>query len=315
MTSINPKTALITGSGVLGAYLSKVLIKRKYDVLVSSRYKKKIYKNYKYLKIQNKVKFLKLNVLSKKNISSLLKRYNPKLIFYLSGQSSLVKSIYLKKSTYNSHFLGAKNFLEIIKSKKLNTKFFKSNSGYIFSPNKGVITIKSKLKKTKNPYIRDQINSYKLVKKFRNLGLKCYSIIFLQVESPLRKNDFLIKKICSNANKRKSILVGNINTIRDYSWAPEIMNGVYYLTYLPPMDLILSSGRGMSGKSILKYAYRKKNLDYRKFYKIDKKLKRDKEVIKLVGSLKNTNILYKKFNWRPKIFGKKIIVKMINSIR
>ena len=75
MTSINPKTALITGSGVLGAYLSKVLIKRKYDVLVSSRYKKKIYKNYKYLKIQNKVKFLKLNVLSKKNISSLLKRY------------------------------------------------------------------------------------------------------------------------------------------------------------------------------------------------------------------------------------------------
>lgn len=315
MTSINPKTALITGSGVLGAYLSKVLIKRKYDVLVSSRYKKKIYKNYKYLKIQNKVKFLKLNVLSKKNISSLLKRYNPKLIFYLSGQSSLVKSIYLKKSTYNSNFLGAKNFLEIIKSKKLNTKFFKSNSGYIFSPNKGVITIKSKLKKTKNPYIRDQINSYKLVKKFRNLGLKCYSIIFLQVESPLRKNDFLIKKICSNANKRKSILVGNINTIRDYSWAPEIMNGVYYLTYLPPMDLILSSGRGMSGKSILKYAYRKKNLDYRKFYKIDKKLKRDKEVIKLVGSLKNTNILYKKFNWKPKIFGKKIIVKMINSIR
>ena len=68
------KKILITGSGVLGAYLAKELIKRKYKVFVTSRFYKKNFINYEYLKISNDVEFLKLDILDKKKIKKNYRR-------------------------------------------------------------------------------------------------------------------------------------------------------------------------------------------------------------------------------------------------
>ena len=46
------KKNLIIGTGPLAAYLSYELLKKKEKVTVTSRSKKKIYNNFKYLKIQ-----------------------------------------------------------------------------------------------------------------------------------------------------------------------------------------------------------------------------------------------------------------------
>ena len=165
-----------------------------------------------------------------------------------------------------------KEVMDMAKTYKyeLKTNFYKANSGYIFEPNKGLINIKSKISKNKNPYIQSQIKAHKEVKKFRKKGVNCSSIFFLQVESPLRNNDFFIKKICTHAKLKKNITVGNLNTIRDYSWAPEIVEGIYHLTKIKPRDLMLSSGQGISGYEILKTAYEQNKLDYRKYFSINK---------------------------------------------
>ena len=140
------------------------------------------------------------------------------------------------------------------------------------------------------------------------------SIIFLQVESPLRNNDFLIKKICEHAKSKKHIRVGNLDTIRDYSWAPEIVVGVYCLTKIKPRDLILSSGQGISGHEILKTAYKLNNLDYKKYFSVNKKYIRPNEIKTMIGSNKNYTILSKKFNFKIKIGGKKLVKKVYDSI-
>ena len=150
---MNKRINLIIGSGVLGAYLSAELLKKKEKVVVTSRSLKKIYKNYNYLKIEKKVIFEKLNINEKIQISKIVSKYNPKKIFYFAGQSSITKSIKSKQETLNSHYNGTKNFLEILKKEKLNTKFFKSNSGYIFAPKNGLINLKCKFSSNKNPYI------------------------------------------------------------------------------------------------------------------------------------------------------------------
>jgi GDPmannose 4,6-dehydratase len=168
--------------------------------------------------------------------------------------------------------------------------------------------------KNNNPYIQSQIRAYNEVKKFRKRGIDCCSLIFLQVESPLRNSDFLIKKICEHAKLKKHISVGNLNTIRDYSWAPEVVEGIYYLTKIKSTDMILSSGQGISGHEILNTAYKKNNLDYRKYFSINKKFIRPNEIQIMVGSNKNYDILTKKFNFRIKIGGKKLIKKFYNSI-
>ena len=46
--------SLIVGSGTIGAYLSKLLIKKNHNIVVTSRFRKKKYKNYEKLKISKK---------------------------------------------------------------------------------------------------------------------------------------------------------------------------------------------------------------------------------------------------------------------
>jgi len=306
--------SIIIGSGVIGGYLAKFLLSKKQRIIVTSRKRKKLYTNYNKLNIENKIIFEELDVLKKQNILKLLKKYTPKNIFYLSGQSSLTKSIKLKKATNDSNYIGAKNIMEILHKYELKINFYKANSGYIFEPNKGLVNLKSKISKNKNPYIQSQIKAYKEVKKFRKKGVNCSNIFFLQVESPLRSNDFFIKKVCTHAKLKKNITLGNLNTIRDYSWAPEIVKGIYYLTKIKPRDLMLSSGQGISGYEILKTAYKQNNLDYRKFFSINKKFIRPHEVKIMMGSKKNYEILNKKFKYQIKIGGEKLVKKIFNSI-
>jgi len=308
------ENSIIIGSGVIGSYLAKLLITKKNNVIVTSRRIKKNYINYKKLNIEEKIIFEKLDVLKKKDILKIIKKYDPNNIFYFSGQSSLTKSIVLKKNTNDSNYIGARNFLEILYKYKIKSKFYKANSGYIFEPKNGLINLNSSFSKNNNPYIQSQIKAYKEVKKCRKKGVNSSSLIFLQVESPLRNNDFLIKKICEHAKSKKRISVGNLNTIRDYSWAPEIVKGVYCLTKIKPRDLILSSGQGISGHEILKTAYKLNNLDYKKYFSINKKYIRPNEIKTMIGSNKNYNILSEKFNFKIKIGGRKLVKKIYDSI-
>ena len=292
--------SLIIGTGAIGAYLSKLLIEKKHFVIVTSRLKKKNYKNYEKLKISKKVVIKKLNILDKKNIKKIIQLERPDNIFYLAGQSSLPKSFKLRKETIQSNYVGAKNFLEVLNKIKNNCNFFKANSGYIFKPKNGKVSLNSKLIKPNNPYVEAQQKAYILVKKFRKKKLKCYSLIFMQIESYLRDKSFFIKKVCLHAKKKKKVMVGNINTIRDYSWIEDIVKGIYFSTFIEPCDLILSSGSKMSGKDILKTAYKLNKLNYKNFFKINKNFIRKKELKTVIGSNNLTIKKLKKFGWKPK---------------
>ena len=304
---------LIIGSGVIGAYLARELISKKEKTIVTSRKIKKNFKNYRYLKIQNKVTFEKLDITKKKAIEKILDKYRPNKIFYFAGESSIPKSVLLPKATHISHYLGTKNFLEVLK-KKREIKFFKSNSGYIFKPKKGLVSLKCKFSQNKNPYISAQKKVFKLIDKFREFNLLVYNLVLLQVESPLRPNSFFIKKVCLAANKKEKIIVGNISTSRDYSWATEIVKFIYRISHAKPQNFLISAGKKMSGSNILKFAYDYNKLDYRKYYIFNKKFFRKNEEKILIGDPRNTRKLEKEFNLKFRISKKLLIKEMLKTI-
>jgi GDPmannose 4,6-dehydratase len=311
---MNKKVNLIIGSGVLGAYLSVDLIKKKERVIVTTRSLRKKIHNYNYLKIQKKVKFEKLDIKNKNSIKKIINKYKPEKIFYFAGQSSITKSLKSQKETFQSHYDGTKNFLDVLKEKNLKIKFFKANSGYIFAPNKGQIDLNCKFSSNKNPYVKAQKETFKLLKKYRKFGLNLSSLVFMQVESPLRPKDFLIKKVCLGAKNRDKITVGNINTFRDYSWITEVVKAIILSTKLSSKDFIISAGRKISGKEILAAAYKLNKLDFRKYYSVSKKFYRKSEDKILTGSIKNSSYLKKNFNFRFKIFGNSLVKKMYKSL-
>ena len=266
------------------------------------------------LKFKKKLNFEKLDVYKKTSIQKIINKYKPDKIFYFAGQSSLIKSLKYPKETFQSHFNGTKNFLDVLKETKLKIKFFKANSGYIFSPNKGRIDLNCKFSSSKNPYIKAQKKSFQLLKKYRQFGLNLSNLIFLQVESPLRPKDFFIKKVCLGAKNKDKIKVGNINTYRDYSWVTEVVKAIILSSKLSSNDFIISAGRKISGKEILAAAYKLNKLNYDKYYSINKKFFRKNEDRILIGSIKNSFYLKKNFNFVFKIFGNNLINKMYKSL-
>ena len=77
---------------------------------------------------------------------------------------------------------------------------------------------------------------------------------------------------------------------------------------------MLSSGQGISGHEILKTAYKKNKLDYRKYFSINKKFIRPNEIKVMIGSNKNYEFLNKKFKYQIKTGGAKLVKKNFNSI-
>ena len=310
---------LVIGSGVIGAYLSKLLISKKKHVIVSTRYKAGYQKNYRFLKIHKKVKFVKLNVLKKNDIKKLLLKHQPTIIFYLAGISSIPKSYLNPAETINSLFKGAKLFLEVIKENKIKTKFFKGNSGYIFKCGKRKISLRSKLNKPDSPYALAQIKAFKLLKNYQKKGVECYNGIFFNVESPLRSSDFVLKKICEKVKKIKNnskikLKIGNINAARDFGWITEMVKAAYLMTKLKPCSMIIGTGKSTSVKEIIKYAFKYYKINYKNHILIEKKYLRKKEQNVIVADIKDTVKKLKKWSWKPKILGKKIVYKMLKSI-
>ena len=119
----------------------------------------------------------------------------------------------------------------------------------------------------------------------------------------------VFNKLLTNIVKKK-ITVGNIETYRDYSWAPEIAKSIFCITQSSSQDTILSSGNGISGREILKIAYKQNKLNYKNFYETKKKFYRKNEDNILIGSKNNTRLLIKKCRLKLNTYGPKLIKKM-----
>ena len=307
------KCLIVGGSGQFGICLSQILLKKNHDISITTRSVSKTKKKFRDLKIK-KIKVINLNILNKNQILKVLKK-NYDYIFYFAGQSSPSVSFKKKNQTFKSNYIGCKNFLEGLKTLNLKSKFFNSSSSEIFSETRRKITIKSK-KKPISPYGVAKLLSFNLTKKFRNIdNLNAYNFVFFNSESIFREKSYLISKICLAAinakNFDKKTDFGNLNVIREWNWCEEQCYLITKCLIKKPNDFILSNGKEYSGYQMLNYAFQYFKLDFRKFVKIKKKYYRKKD-FKFKRSDFKKNIKDIKSGWRPKIFGKKIVHKLIN---
>jgi len=130
----------------------------------------------------------------------------------------------------------------------------------------------------------------------------------------LRPNYFFIKKVWLVAKNKKKIVVGNINTHRDYSWITDIVKAILLTSNLKTKDRIISAGSNLSGKDIIKEAYKLNGLNYKKYYSINKKFFRKNENKYLIGSKKNISYLKNIYNFKFKTLGNKLIKEMSKNL-
>ena len=161
-----------------------------------------------------------------------------------------------------------------------------------------------------------KVAGYYLTKNYREAYklFACSGILFNH-ESPRRNINFVSRKITKNLSliikgKIKKIILGNINSKRDWGHAKDYVYAMWKILQLKkPQDFVIGTGKVHSVRDFLYLAFKRVNLDYKKYIKIDKRLFRPNDNIILKA---NFNKAKKILNWKPKISFKSLVNEMVD---
>ena len=310
------KIAIITGiSGQDGSYLTELLIKKKYKVIGICNPKKKI--NYSNLhNIKKKIIFKKIDINNFSKIKVLIKKIKPNEFYHLAAQSFINYRFEDEFFKLNPNINGTHYILSAIKEFSPKTKFYFAASSELF----GNIESSPQNELTKfNPrsaYGVSKVAGFYLTKNYREAyKIHACSGILYNHESPRRNENFVSRKITKNLalilkGKLKKIILGNINSSRDWGHAKDYVLAMWKMMQLnDPQDFVIGTGKTHTVREFIRLAFEHVNLDYKKYIKIDKRLFRPNDKIILRA---NSNKAQKKLNWKPTITFKSLVKEMVD---
>lgn len=309
MVNYKCHSLIIGGTGQFGITLKNQLNKKNKKVVITSRFSKS--------SIKKKLFEIKvLDIYNKKKISQLIKRYKPQNIFYFAGQSSPSISFIKKNETIRSNYIGCKNTLESIYKIDKNIKFFYPASSEMYGKINEKISLNTK-KSPINPYGLSKLKGFNITKLYREkYNLKAYNVIIFNTESVLRNKSFFIPKLCMaaiNAHKYNlKTAFGNLNIKREWNWCEDQCEILIKFLNKKPQDFIISNGKCLSAKTMLKFAFDYFSLDYKRFILKDKKLLRPVD-IKIKKSKYKESLLINNINKKSFTYGRKMINLMIKN--
>jgi GDPmannose 4,6-dehydratase len=280
------KKALIFGIyGQDGSYLARFLNIKNYKVFGTSRKIRKCL-NFKKLNLTNKLKVFKVNPANAEEVKLVIKKTRCNEIYYFSGISSVNKSFHKPFETLNENTIGLFNILESCRELNFKGKIYNAGSSECFG------NFKKKINETVpfnpiSPYGLSKVICHYLIKSYReNFGLWCCTGFAFNHESLLRTKNFVFKKIIKEvkkitSNPKQRLRIGDIDISRDWGWAPEFVEIFWKILQLKkPQDFIIGTGETKKLKDIIRYIFRRYNLNYKKYIIFDKKFLRKNDIKK-----------------------------------
>ena len=331
------KVALIFGvTGQDGAYLSKLLLKKKYVVHGIKRKSSSINTlrvDDIYQDPHNNTNFyLHYGDLSDfSSIISLIEKIRPNEIYNLAAQSHVKVSFEIPEYTANINALGTLRILEAIRliSNKLKIKYYQAGTSEMFGKTKPPQNEKSKFY-PRSPYAVSKVFAHWITVNYREAyGLFACNGILFNHESPIRGETFVTKKIVDalikiKNNDQKILYLGNIYAKRDWGHAKDYVYAMWkMLQNNKANDYVISTGKHFTVKQFIQITAKKLKMkikwigkginekciwNNKVIIKIDKKYFRPTEVESLKGNYSKAK---KILGWKPKVKLEDLITDMI----
>ena len=266
--------------------------------------------------IKNKLHLDSASLESYASIVKIIQKIKPDEIYHLAAQSYVSYSFEDEFSTLNTNINGTHYILSAIKEFSPKTKFYFASSSELF----GNVKTSPQNEETKfNPrsaYGVSKVAGFYLTKNYREAyNIHACSGILYNHESPRRDINFVSRKITKNLSlilkgKLKKIILGNINSKRDWGHAKDYVYAMWKMLQVKkPDDFVIGTGKIHSVKDFIKIAFQHVNLDYKKYIKIDKKLFRPNDKIILKANFSKAK---NKLRWKPKISFKSLVKEMVD---
>jgi len=313
--------ALITGiTGQDGAYLSKLLLDKGYDVIGITRDTSDIRTtNLRYLGIDKDIELVKANLLDLSNILRLISEYKPDEMYNLAAQSSVGLSFEQPIGTLEFNIISTANMLEAIRNASAGTRFYNASSSEMYGKIKSEnlpVTEETVLHPV-SPYSISKASAHWITVNYREAyDLFAVCGILFNHESALRGENFVTKKILEGAVKIKKglqddITLGNLDVSRDWGYAPEYIKAMWLMLQQDKADdYIICSGEANTLEDFTRKVCEKTGIDYDEKVKFSKKFYRPVELEIIYGDNSKAK---EGLNWDYNISFDELIEKLVED--
>ncbi len=282
------KRALIFGvSGQDGAYLSRLLLSRGYEVHGASRdAESQSFHRLVTLGIRDRVTTHSAAARDFRQLLQLISGLRPDEIYNLAGQSSVGLSFSQPAETMDSIAQATLVMLEVIRYLKLPVRLYNSASSECFGETTpGEAGNESTPFFPRSPYATAKAAAYWTTANYREAyGIYACSGILYNHESPLRSERFVTKKIFAAAagiagGLRGRLTLGRLDVSRDWGYAPEYVEAMWrMLQQDEPRDFVIATGESHTLEELTAAAFARFDLDWREHVDADPSLFRASEI-------------------------------------
>ena len=314
---------LITGiTGQDGIFLTKHLLSKNANVEIIGISRNSDTSNFlKFAKISSLANHQKLilrniNLLKLNEVSNFIKDFSPDYLFNLSGPSSVYES--LKDPRISEEIkLIFNNLTSSLIEQRNFCRFFQASSSEMYGNNEIKYLNEDVNFSPNSPYAMAKLENHKMVKSLNEkYSWNIYSGIMFNHESEYRKDSYLFMKIINSAyeiklGNQKSLTLGSLDVIRDWSYAGDIAKGIYQLTTRGKFNnYVLGSGTGTSIKEVVKIVFELFELDYKTYIRVDENLLRPNDPKSIISDPQR---IEKEIGWKTTKNIEYIINKIIDN--
>lgn len=260
------KRALIIGiTGQDGAYLSKFLLEKGYEVHGAFRRTADLHLDkLRFLGVDEKIKFVPLELLEFTNIYRVIENVQPDEIYNLGAQSFVPLSFEVPVYTADVTAIGPLRVLEAIRAINPKIKFYQASSSEMF----GKVQTVPQNEKTpfypRSPYAASKLFGHWITVDYReSYGIFACSGILFNHESPLRGLEFVTRKITDSVARIKlglqdELMLGNLYSKRDWGYAPEYVEAMWLMLQQDKADdYVIATGEMHSVREFVETAFEK----------------------------------------------------------
>lgn len=267
------KKALVTGAyGQDGSYLCKLLLEKGYEVHGGAPRSSHDYQaRHRVLGITDKVNHLALDITEPFSVFELISSQQYDEIYNLAAQSFVGSSWDSPMATTSVNANGCLHLLDAIRRFSPHTKFYQASTSEMFGKVREEVQSEKTPFYPRSPYGVSKLFAHSLTINYReSFNLFACSGILFNHESPLRGLEFVTKKITvglarykvGNTSKGNSLRLGNLESKRDWGYAPDYVMGMWQMLQADsPDDFVLATGQTFSIRDFILAAASELQLD------------------------------------------------------
>ncbi|MFX0022571.1 MAG: GDP-mannose 4,6-dehydratase [Candidatus Hermodarchaeota archaeon] len=305
------KKALITGiTGQDGSYLAEFLLSKDYEVhgiirRASNFNTQRIEHIYQDPHVKDQTLFLHYgDVTDFGAISTLIHKLKPEEVYNLAAQSHVKLSFEMAEYTGLITGLGATCMLDAINKSERKAKYYQASSSEMFG-----LAPPPQDENTpfhpRSPYAVAKVYAYWITVNYReSYNMFCTNGILFNHESPRRGATFVTRKITTGlarimAGKQKKIYLGNLESKRDWGFAPEYVKTMWRMLQKEESDdFVVGTGESHTVREFLEKAFQYVGWDWEDYIDIDSRYFRPADVDHLQANPSKAREI---LGWKPRI--------------